>query len=129
MPSQKRKLGDLGEKEAENFLEKNGYKIIAKNYRVKNLGEIDIIGEKKDKLYFFEVKTRKAKHIANFPIEYSINEKKRRNLNKICQTYLLEKKHGTDKKWQVDAIFVKINEINNNFIIERLENILWEKYY
>ena len=129
MPSQKRKFGDIGEKEAENFLEKNGYKIIARNYRVKNLGEIDLIGEKKDKLYFFEVKTRSVKHTTDFPIEYSINDKKRRNLNRICQIYLMEKKCHPDKKWQVDAIFIKIDEISNNFVIERLENILWERYY
>lgn len=129
MPSQKRKFGDIGEREAEKFLIQNGYKILDKNYRVKNLGEIDLIAEKGSKIYFFEVKTRDVKHTTNFPIEYSINDRKRRNLGRICQIYMMEKRYPPDKQWQVDALFVKVDFMENNSIIERLENILWERYY
>lgn len=128
MPSEKRKFGDLGEREAENFLISNGYRIIDRNYRIKNLGEIDLVGEKRRKLFFFEVKTRNLKHELNFPIGFSINNKKRRNLKRICQLYLVDKKLS-NKEWQVDAIFVKVDFDNKNHIIEHLENILWEKYY
>lgn len=129
MPSQKREFGDIGEKEAETFLLQKGYKILDHNYRVKNIGEIDIIGEKNNKLAFCEVKTRNLKHEINFPIGFSINEKKRRNLKRICQIYLAEKRVSPDQKWQVDAIFVKVDPTNNSYKIEHLENILWEKYY
>ena len=128
MPSQKRKFGDIGEKEAEDFLTKNGYKILDKNFRVKNLGEIDLIGEKDGKLFFFEVKTRHAKYSTDFPIEFSINEKKRINLKRICDLYLLGKQIHHSKKWQVDAIFVKVDDAGR-YKIEHMENILWEKYY
>lgn len=128
MPSEKRKFGDLGEREAENFLVSKGYRIIDRNYRIKNLGEIDLVGEKRKKLFFFEVKTRNLKHELNFPIGFSINNKKRRNLKRICQLYLTDKKLS-NKEWQVDAIFVKVDFDNKNHMIEHLENILWEKYY
>ena len=128
MPSQKRKFGDLGEREAENFLVSKGYRIVVRNYRIKNLGEIDLVGERKKKLFFFEVKTRDLKHELNFPIGFSIDNKKRRNLKRICQLYLADKKLS-NKEWQVDAIFVKVDFDNKNHMIEHLENILWERYY
>lgn len=128
MPSIKREFGDIGEQKAENFLLKNGYEIIDRNYRVKNLGEIDIIAEKNNKLIFFEVKTRSIGHETNFPIEFSINHKKKKNLKRICQIYLNDKCGFTNKEWKVDALFVKVDH-NNKFAIDHLENILWEEYY
>ena len=127
MPSDKRKFGDLGEELAENFLKQKGYKTIEKNYRIKNIGEIDIVCEKKNRLIFIEVKTRRVKWQTNFPIEYSINAKKRLNLKRICNIYLNEKQCFT-KDWQVDAVFIKLNEAGE-YSIDHLENILWEEYY
>lgn len=129
MPSAKRKFGDIGEKEAENFLVKNGYRILDRNYRIKNLGEIDIVGEKNNKIFFFEVKTRDVKHEGNFPYWTSITPKKKRNLKRICKLYLMYKSFPFDKEWQVDTIFVKVDFYNNFHSIEHLENILWEEYY
>lgn len=129
MPSQKRQFGDIGEREAEHFLVSKGYRIVDRNYRIKNLGEIDLVGEKKGKLSFFEVKTRDLKHELNFPVGFSIDNKKRRNLKKICQLYLVDKRLSSNQEWQVDAIFVKVDFVNNSNLIEHLENILWEKYY
>lgn len=128
MPSAKRQFGDIGEREAENFLLKKGYRILDRNYRVKNIGEIDLVGEKNRELRFFEVKTRDIKHETTFPIEFSVNEKKRRNLRKICQIYLADKQLWS-RQWQVDALFVKVDFKDNNAIVEHLENILWEGYY
>lgn len=45
MPSKKRKFGDLGEKIAEQYLIKNGYYILEKNFQTK-MGELDIIAFK-----------------------------------------------------------------------------------
>jgi putative endonuclease len=50
-------IGQKGEVFAKKFLQKQGYKIIASNYRNK-LGEIDIIAEEKDTIVFIEVKSR-----------------------------------------------------------------------
>jgi putative endonuclease len=55
------KLGEWGEVKAANYLIKNGYNIIHRNFRCK-LGEIDIIAfDKEEKsMCFIEVKTRKS---------------------------------------------------------------------
>ena len=46
--------GRLGEDIACNFLEKLGYKILAKNYRYSRFAEIDIVAKDKDTIVFTE---------------------------------------------------------------------------
>lgn len=59
MTNYKQIIGNYGETSACNFLEKNNYKIVDRNFRCKK-GEIDIIAKdlKKNELVFIEVKTR-----------------------------------------------------------------------
>ncbi|GAB4219436.1 MAG: YraN family protein [Candidatus Microgenomates bacterium] len=53
----KKNLGKIGEQTACNYLQNNGFKIIKRNFQTR-FGEIDIIAEKNNTLYFIEVKTR-----------------------------------------------------------------------
>ena len=129
MVTKKREFGDFGENIAESYLQSKGYKIHDRNYRIKNIGEIDIVGTKRERITFFEVKTRDVKHETLFPIQTSINEKKKRNLKKICQFYLMDKYGDQPKEWQVDAIFIEINKETGSKNVNHLENILWEEYY
>ena len=131
MPSDKRKFGDIGENRAEEFLRDKGYKILDRNYRIKNIGEIDIIGAKNGKLVFLEVKTRThVKRQTSYPIYASIDPRKRRNLKKLCELYLLRhKQYPPDQDWQIDGLFIHFYENENLWDIEHLENIVWEEYY
>lgn len=52
--------GKLGEEIASSFLQKQGYKIIERNFQKKH-GDIDIVALDGDTLVFVEVKTRKSK--------------------------------------------------------------------
>lgn len=54
----KSEIGKIGEDAVCFYLEKRGYFIAARNYRIKG-GEIDIIAENGDYIAFVEVKTRK----------------------------------------------------------------------
>lgn len=54
-PTDKQKLGALGEDIACKYLENNGYRVIERNY-LKKWGEIDIIAKKGNKIHFVEVK-------------------------------------------------------------------------
>ena len=107
----------------------NGYGILDKNYSVLNLGEIDIVCLKDKRIVFIEVKTRNVRHETIFPIGFSINRNKRRNLKRICQIYLMKKNHPYDQEWQVDALFINIDPETNEKNIDHFENILWESYY
>ena len=51
--------GKQAEKIAAEYLEKQGYKILAKNWRTR-VCEIDIVASKDDCVYFVEVKYRKS---------------------------------------------------------------------
>src|SRR3989344_3727604 len=55
-PTEKQKIGQMGEDFACKYLEKNGYKIIERNY-LKKWGELDIIAKKRGKIHFIEVKS------------------------------------------------------------------------
>ena len=59
--------GKIGEKVAQEYLIKNDYEILVKNFRCKQ-GEIDIIAKDKNELVFIEVKTRTNKKYGN-PID------------------------------------------------------------
>ncbi len=50
-------IGQKGEAAAARFLKKEGYEILAQNYRT-TLGEIDIVARDGETLVFIEVKTR-----------------------------------------------------------------------
>ena len=52
------KVGENGEKRVAEFLRKNGFSVVKRNYQCR-YGEIDIIAESKQYILFVEVKTRK----------------------------------------------------------------------
>ena len=54
--TEKRRVGDMGESLAADWLKRQGFKILDRNYLTK-FGEIDIVGKKDGKIVFFEVKT------------------------------------------------------------------------
>ena len=54
--SKTQKTGEIGENIAVRFLVKRGFTVVDRNY-TKKWGEIDIVAEKADKIYFIEVKS------------------------------------------------------------------------
>ena len=57
-------LGNQGEEMVANYLRKEGYVIIKRNWRDK-FGEIDVIAENKTHIIFVEVKTRSENPIVS----------------------------------------------------------------
>jgi len=53
----RQRLGDLGEKAAEELLARSGYRIVARKHRCPR-GEVDLVAEQGDLLVFVEVRTR-----------------------------------------------------------------------
>lgn len=114
--SEKRKIGDLGEKVIANFLMKKGYQILDRNYN-KAYGEIDIVALKDDIVCFVEVKTRKSIKYG-YPRE-AVNYYKQQRIIMASQTYLMEN-NLTDSiiRYDVGEVFTenrKINYIENAF--------------
>ena len=112
-------LGKIGEDLATNYLKKNKYKIIEKNFRIQN-GEIDIIAIDKKTLVFIEVKTRSST-IFGTPFE-AITPRK---INFITRTaeYYKSTHNDLPELLRIDAIAIIINPQENTNIIEHIENI------
>ena len=124
MPSQKRKLGDVGEGIAVGYLEKAGYRILERNYQ-KPWGEIDIIAKKdQNSIVFVEVKTRKS--ISGYFPEENVNFKKQRKIIRTAQTYLAEKEYPPKTIWQIDVIAVELDEQTRKANLKHIKNAVWQ---
>ncbi len=128
--TEKRKLGDIGENIACEYLAKHGFEIIDRNYQRK-WGEIDIVARKADMYRFIEVKSVRVPHetISNVPRatdlyrpEDNVHPWKIKRLHRAIQTYMLEKRLDAD--WQLDLITVKIEETKHLARVELIENII-----
>lgn len=128
MPSVKRKFGDLGEKIAEKYLKNKGYDIIEKNY-LKPWGEIDIVAKNRGMIVFCEVKTRETKHVEHYLAEASVNRLKIKKLQKICETYFMEKRYPIDQKWQIDVLAIAIDQETKKARVKHFKNAIWERVY
>ena len=108
----KKELGKIGEKEAEKYLRKKGYKILDRNYVFRihgdlQRGEIDIVAKKGETICFIEVKALKNPKIEIFP-EDKINFSKKRKLIWTAESWLMKNKIPLDTKWQIDVVSVII---------------------
>jgi len=111
MTISRKKLGEIGEKIAEDFLKRKGYKILDRNFFVRSAfgpktGEIDIVAKKDDAISFVEVKTVLASSVSP---EQKVNFQKQRKLIKMAQIWLMKNKIPLNKKWQIDIIAIKID--------------------
>ena len=112
----KRQVGDFGEEIIAEYLERNGYRILERNYS-KPFGEIDIIATKDDLISFVEVKTRKSDAFA-YAAE-AVDFYKQQRIKRASQAYLVEN-NMTDFLMSFDIAEVyldtrKINYIENAF--------------
>ncbi|MCG2790545.1 MAG: YraN family protein [Actinomycetia bacterium] len=101
----KKQLGDLGEDISEIFSVKMGYSILKRNYRCR-LGEIDLIAKNKNKIIFFEVKTRTNLNFG-YP-EESVNNLKVLKLKKLAIFFAVSENMG-DLDMQFDVISINLS--------------------
>jgi len=71
------RLGSRGEKLAAQYLRRQGFKILYRNFRGRTGGEIDLVCRDRDTLVFVEVKTRTREDFGR-PLEAVDRQKKRR---------------------------------------------------
>ena len=146
MKTEKRIIGDIGEKVVVNFLLKKGYKIVEKNY-LKKFGEIDIvavlkkdlknkkqtflkkiirkIGKEEKEYYFFEVKTieinkNKSNELSFLP-EDNFTKAKIRKFNRIVEYYVKDKKILED--YYLGVVYVYLDNINKTAKIKFIQKI------
>ena len=122
-----KEIGNLGEKIARDYLERKKYKILAQNFKRK-WGEIDIVAKKKGVISFFEVKTLRLFSSGYFSPEDQISPRKKRQLWKMAQIYLSEKKIPFAHPWQIDIIAVEVFLDFKRVKIRHLQNVIEDIY-
>ena len=129
--SEKQKIGEIGENIAVKFLIKNNFLILDRNY-TKKWGELDIVAEKENKIYFIEVKSVSRETLNNviyettdeYRAEDNMHPWKMKRLSRVIQTYLSSKKIPDDQKWQVDLLLVFLDLVNKKAKIRRIEDLI-----
>lgn len=104
-------IGKIGEEMCAEYLKKNNYNIIQRNFSCKQ-GEIDIIAKdlKTNELVFVEVKSRTTLKFGN-PID-AVDKKKQKHLILAIQYYIF-KNHLINCDIRFDVIEVYKNKINH----------------
>ena len=102
-----RSLGRAGESIACDFLVKNGFQIVKRNYTVRG-GEIDIIAENEKYIIFVEVKTRTAGHSVE---KYgrgaaAVNSTKKEHFLFAVKSYM--RAFPSEKKPRIDVIEIPL---------------------
>ncbi len=97
----KREKGNKGEEIIAEYLKKKGYKIIARNYFVKNTGEIDIIAFKDNTIVFVEVRSGDYS-------EYTVNYTKKKKIYKTSMDFLRKNPQYQDYLRQYDIVSVNV---------------------
>ena len=95
-------FGKKGEKAAESYLKKQGYRILKRNYRTK-VGEIDLIAEHKNVLVFIEVKSR-----TNTSIEHpfmAVTPGKQKKIARTASCFIAQNKVG-DREIRFDVVSI-----------------------
>lgn len=111
--------GKIGEDAATKFLEAHGYKIVARNFRIRS-AEIDIIAQLGDVIIFVEVKARSnIRH--GLPVE-AVNIRKQRKIIEAASVFLQDENFSDCAcRFDVVEVFLRgelvesINHIENAF--------------
>ncbi len=101
-PNERGAIGRQGEDLAAAFLQKEGFRIIARNWRCR-AGEIDLIAQRDLELRFVEVKTRRGMDFG-YP-EESVTYAKRQHLVRALE-YWLQQHPSPGISCQIDVLSV-----------------------
>ena len=139
-PTEKQKIGRLGEDIAVKYLENKGFLVIERNY-LKKCGEIDIIAKKAGITHFIEVKSvtelpnshlgcseNLAKNVSRVTDKYrpedNLHPYKLKRLARVIQLYLFEKHSNGEPEWVFDVITVQIDTKSRRASVKFLQNIV-----
>ncbi len=114
----RRETGLLGEKLAQDFLRKKGYRIRETNYRCP-AGEMDIIAEQKGCLVFIEVRTKTSRDFGS--PEESITKIKMERLKTIAAHYEQSQENLPPLR-RIDFVAVELDARGKPSRIELIEN-------
>jgi putative endonuclease len=117
----KKEKGKFFQLVAEEYLKRNKYKIIERNFYTKK-GEIDIIAEKNNLIIFIEVRSKKGENIKGYE---TVDFKKQKNIIESAKFYLESKNLTNKRDVRFDVISINFNE--EEIILEHIEDAFREE--
>jgi len=121
----RQEVGKLGEKTAQKFLKKRGYRIRETGFRCRH-GEIDIIARKKDYLVFVEVRTKTNLEFGT--PEESITQAKKEKLIALALTYT-STHQNLPSLWRIDVVAIELDDKGKLKRIELIENAVEQDFH
>ena len=103
-------LGRRGERAAEKYLRRNGYRIVARNFRAAG-AEIDLIAMDGETLVFVEVKTRRSRD-AGAP-EEAVDARKQTRMRRAAEVFA--------RRYRADEIEMRFDIVAVDASGKRLE--------
>lgn len=120
MERYKQRLGKKGEALAEEYLKRNGFQILKRNYRY-GRKEIDLITREGNTIVFVEVKAGRSKDFGA-PQE-RVNMRKQRNLTEAAN-HFIQQENVTDCDFRFDVLAInyqggreEVDHIRNAFMV------------
>ena len=99
----RRLFGQEGEAEAERYLRRKGYRIVARNVR-SSLGELDLVAEDGQVLVFVEVKARRTGQFGG--AIHAVHRHKQRKLIRLAAHFLAQR-HWMDRPCRFDVVLLE----------------------
>ncbi len=121
MTTFRRRLGDLGERLAEQHLLSKGYRIREKNFRTR-AGEIDIIAERDGVLVFVEARTRRG--ASKGTAAESLTPAKRRRLVRLAEAYG-QARDDLPEGRRIDVIALDLAQDGRLLSLQHIEDAVW----
>ncbi len=113
----KQKLGKAGEDAAARHIQKNGMKLLARNYRA-GKGEIDLIALDSDTLVFIEVKTRTG--TAYGTAAEAVGYRKQQMIIRTAQYFIAQRKlHECAVRFDVAEVY---SEEENEYRVQYIRD-------
>ena len=100
--------GKLGEELTAYYLQKSGYEILRRNFRIKG-GEIDIIAQKDGIIAFVEVKTRDISSLESGM--QAVGNRKRSLIIRASQEYSCRYPHDFQPRFDISEVTVRNGRI------------------
>jgi putative endonuclease len=102
----RRFFGQEGEAEAERYLRRKGYRIVARNVR-SSLGELDLVAEDGHVLVFIEVKARRTGRFGG--AIHAVHRQKQHKLVRLAAQFLAQR-HWMDRSCRFDVVLLEATE-------------------
>jgi len=102
----RQQLGKDSEQLAVEYLQKEGYEILQRNYRIRS-GEIDVVAKEKNTLVFIEVKSRSTTRYGH--AIQSLTRQQQKRLSKTALTYMHQHKLK-DQSARFDVVAIQKNQ-------------------